>query len=132
MGICRLQGNMTKCGTAQKGLQRRRWMVVARIEGPNIPDIFVPLARAYEVLCYTCCDGASLLPFNPVQRLGGVLPLFFSWHHSTHHIPQIPRKSSEPDMGYGISPSVAGGRPWPFCFIKANQDFSQHSAFAYR
>ena len=98
------------------------------MEGHNSPDIFVSLSRAYEDTHYTHCDGPLLLPCYPVKRLEGVLPVFLLWHHTAHHIPQIPRKSPEPDMGYRISPPVAGGRPWPFCFIKANQSFSQHSA----
>ena len=33
------------------------------------------------------------------------MPLFFSWHHTDHHIPQTPRKSPEPDMGVQDLPS---------------------------
>jgi len=85
--------------------------VLARMEGPNSP---VTLARAYEKMTYSHCSAASLLPCNPVQRQGGVIPVFFSWHHTAHHIPQTPKKSPEPDrwvqdltsqwLGSGLGP----------------------------
>ena len=99
MGVCRLQGNRAKCGTAQESLQRRRPRVLARREGPNSSDVFVTLARAYEEIKYSHCSAASLLPCNPVQKQGGVISLFFSWHHTAHHIPQTPRNIPDPDMG---------------------------------
>ena len=70
--------------------------MLARMEGTNSP---VPLARVYEKMTYSHCNAASLLPCNPVQSQGGVIPLFFSWHHTAHHIPQTSRKSPELDRG---------------------------------
>ena len=73
--------------------------MLVKVEGPKSPKVFVTLARAYEEICYIHCDGASLISFNPVHQLGIVILLLFSWHHTAHHIPQIPRKSPEPDVG---------------------------------
>ena len=104
-------------------------MLVKR-EGAKNLEIFVSLARAYEERCYIHYNGASLIPYNPVQQLRGDIhvPLFFSWHHTAHHSPQIPGKALIQTWGAGSPVPVPGANPWPFCITKTNQDFSQHSA----
>jgi len=77
-------------------MQRKRQRLLVKKVGPNSPDA---LARAYEKMTYSYCSAASLLPCNPVQRQGGVILVFFSWHHTDHHIPQTPKKSPEADRG---------------------------------